>query len=175
MLTPGKSIVIYEDSFTTFYSCLPSKSGMITTAGGCSNRYFILDTGCSPMQYSNLHMTAKVQMALSEFEKQRVTRIFSSYCEAKAPHHVSDQFRVEFEVRGQEIKLFESRPYELDRSKWISHKIARFRKDGDSNVWQLFYSDRKGRWRLFEPYPAEKDIEKLLDEVEKDSSGSFWG
>ena len=114
-------------------------------------------------------------MALSEFEKQRVTRIFSAYCESKVPHHVSDRFRVEFEIRGQEIKLFESRPNELEKSRWVSHKVARFRKNSDTNVWQLYYADRNGQWRLFEPFPEDKDIEKLLDEVEKDSSGSFWG
>jgi len=117
----------------------------------------------------------KVEMPLSEFEKQRVTKIFSAYCEMKVPHHVSDQFRVEFELRGCEVKLFESRPYWQDKSRWTSHKIARFRKDDSSNVWLLYYADRNGRWHIFEPFPSEKDIEKLLDEVEKDSTGMFWG
>jgi hypothetical protein len=117
----------------------------------------------------------KVAMALSEFEKQRVTKIFCAYCEKKVPHHVSDQFRVEFELRGSEVKLFESRPFWQDKSRWTSHKIARFRKDDKSNVWRLYYADRNGRWHIFEPFPGEKDIEKLLDEVEKDSSGIFWG
>jgi hypothetical protein len=114
-------------------------------------------------------------MALSEFEKQRVEKMFSAYCESKVPLHVSDRFRVEFEIRGMEIKLFESRPHELDKSRWVSHKIARFIKKGDFNVWQLYYADRNGRWHLFEPFPEDKDIEKLLDEVERDSSGCFWG
>jgi hypothetical protein len=114
-------------------------------------------------------------MALSEFEKQRVERIFSAYCNSKVPHHVSDRFRVEFEIRGQEIKLFESRPDAMDKNRWVSHKVARFKKDSGSNQWHLYYADRNGRWRLFEPFPSETDIEKLLDEVEKDSSGSFWG
>jgi hypothetical protein len=114
-------------------------------------------------------------MALSEFEKERVTRIFSAYCEAKVPHHVSDRFRVEFEIRGQEVKLFESRPFWEDRSKWVSHKIARFRKESGTNLWHLYYAGRNGRWHIFEPFPSETDIEKLLAEVEKDSSGIFWG
>jgi len=117
----------------------------------------------------------KVEMALSEFEKQRVTKIFSAYCEMKAPHHVSDQFRVEFELRGSEAKLFESRPYWRDKSKWVSHKVARFKKDDSLNLWQLYFADRNGRWHIFEPFPSETDIEKLLNEVEKDTSGIFWG
>jgi hypothetical protein len=114
-------------------------------------------------------------MALSEFEKQRVEKVFSVYCESKVPLHVSDRFRVEFEIRGMEIKLFESRPNKLDRSRWVSHKIARFKKKSDLNVWLLYYAGSNGRWRVFEPYPEDKDIEKLLDEVERDPSGCFWG
>jgi hypothetical protein len=117
----------------------------------------------------------KIKMPLSEFEKERVERIFSAYCAMKAPHHISDQFRVEFELRGEEVKLFESRPFPLDKSQWISHKIARFKKDRESNCWCLYYADRNERWHSFEPYPSDKDIEKLLAEVEKDMSGIFWG
>jgi Protein of unknown function (DUF3024) len=117
----------------------------------------------------------RLKLALSEFEKQRVIKVFSAYCETKVPHHISDQFRVEFELRGNEVKLFEFRPYRLDKSKWISHKVARLKKEIDTNTWYLYYADRNERWHLFEPYPSDKDIEKLLAEVEKDSTGIFWG
>ena len=114
-------------------------------------------------------------MALSELEKKRVERLFSAYCESKIPHHVSDRFRVTFEIRGDEIKLLESRPDWRDKSRWIQHKIARFRKESETNIWHLYFCDRNGRWRLFEPFPSGKDIEKLLAEVDRDSCGSFWG
>ena len=159
-----------------FPLCLPLNSGGSTLQAYMPDGYFMLDTGSSPLQYGRSKTgRAKVQMPLSEFEKQRVERVFTAYCGAKAPHHISDRFRVEFEIRGGEVKLFESRPDMLDRGRWVPHKVARFRKNVESNLWQLYYSDRKGRWRLFEPFPEDKDIEKLLDEVEKDSSGSFWG
>jgi hypothetical protein len=114
-------------------------------------------------------------LAISEFEKQRVIKIFSAYCETKVPHHISDQFRVEFELKGNEVKLFEYRPDQLEKSKWVCHKVARLRKENSANSWCLYYADRNERWHLFEPYPSDKDIEKLLAEVEKDPTGIFWG
>ncbi|HEX9022409.1 MAG TPA: DUF3024 domain-containing protein [Geobacteraceae bacterium] len=114
-------------------------------------------------------------MSLSEFEKQRVERIFSAYCAMKAPHHISDRFRVEFELRGDEVKLFEARPDLMAQSRWNSYKVARFRKNGEENRWYLFYADRNERWRPFEPHSSDTDIEKLLAEVEKDPAGIFWG
>ena len=114
-------------------------------------------------------------MSLSEFEKQRVIKIFSAYCAMKAPHHISDQFRVEFELRGDEVKLYESRPYRLDKSQWISNKIARFKKDAATNCWFLYYVGKNGQWRLLEQHPPDKDIEKMLAFVENDTAGIFWG
>ncbi|HTP63930.1 MAG TPA: DUF3024 domain-containing protein [Geobacteraceae bacterium] len=114
-------------------------------------------------------------MSLSEFEEQRVEKIFSAYCAMKAPHHISDRFKVEFELRGNEVKLFESRPDPLEKGRWTSHKIARFRKDSEENCWYLYYADRHERWQLYEPRPSDKDIEKMLAEVEKDTAGVFWG
>jgi len=114
-------------------------------------------------------------MPLSEFEKQRVIKVFSAYCETKVPHHISDQFRIEFELRGCEIKLFESRPDWRDKNQWVSQKVARFKKNIGTNSWQLYYADKNDRWHVFEPYPTDKDIEKLLAEVETDSTGIFWG
>ncbi len=114
-------------------------------------------------------------MGLSEFERKRVEKIFAAYCEKRVPHHVQDRFRLEFEIRGDEVKLFEARPHWEENNAWVSSKVARFRKDPQSNCWQLYFADRNGRWHLFEPCPASSDIEKLLDEVEKNSTGAFWG
>ena len=114
-------------------------------------------------------------MSLSEFDAQRVEKIFSAYCAMKVPHHISDRFMIEFELRGNEVKLFESRPDPSENNRWTSHKIARFRKNIDENRWYLYYADRNERWRIYDPLPSDKDIEKMLAEVEKDPTGVFWG
>jgi len=114
-------------------------------------------------------------MALSEFEKEKIEKIFTAYCEKKVPLHIRDQFRVEFEIRGNEVKLFEFRPYWKDTNEWIPQKVARFKKDPGSNSWTLYWTDRNGRWHVFEPYPSSRDITKLLAEVDNDKTGIFWG
>jgi Protein of unknown function (DUF3024) len=116
----------------------------------------------------------RVDMALSEFEKKRIERLFAGWCAKRVPLHVQDRFRVEFEVRGNEVKLFEARPHWQDAGSWIASKVARFKKDETTNCWQLFSAGRDGRWRLFEPYPISINIAKLLAVVEKDSTGIFW-
>ena len=114
-------------------------------------------------------------MALSEFEKKRIDKLFAAYCEKKVPHHVQDRFMVAFEVRGDEVKLFASKPQWQGQREWTAIKVARFKKDAATNCWQLYGADRNGRWQLFEPYPISMDIEKLLAAVERDVTGIFWG
>ena len=114
-------------------------------------------------------------MALSEFEKERIKKIFSSYCHKRMPLHHRDHFKVEYEIIGNEVKLHELRPSWQDKGKWISHTIARFKKDIVSESWVLYCADRNRNWRIFEPYPSHKDISKLLEVVDNDKTGIFWG
>lgn len=114
-------------------------------------------------------------MALSEFEKKRIEKIFSTYCKHKVPPHARDQVRVEFQVRGNEVVLFEVRPHWQGGGDWIPMKVARFKKDDKTETWQLYWADRNSKWRKYPPLPFHRDIEKLLAEVERNESGAFWG
>jgi hypothetical protein len=114
-------------------------------------------------------------VSLSEFEKKRIEKIFSDYCHKKVPPHLHDQIRVEYQVRGSEVILLETRPVWDDPTRWTSMKIARFKKDSKTETWQLYWADRNERWRQYPPLPFHRDIERLLDEVEKNETGAFWG
>ena len=54
-------------------------------------------------------------------------------------------------------------------------RIARFKKDPKTETWQLYWADRNSKWRPYPPLPYHRDIEKLLQEVEKNETGAFWG
>jgi hypothetical protein len=114
-------------------------------------------------------------MSLSEFERARMEKLFTAYCEGKVPPHVRNKVRVTFKIRGNEVKLFECRPRFNDPATWGELAVARFKKDEKKSVWLLYCADRNNKWHLFEPYPESKDIEKLLAEVQRDQTGIFWG
>jgi hypothetical protein len=114
-------------------------------------------------------------MALTAFEKKRVEKIFTDYCDKKIPPQYRNELRVEFQIRGDEVSLFEVRPAWDDPTRWISMKVARFKKDHKTETWQLFWADRNSRWKTYPPLPYHRDIEKLLEEVEKNETGAFWG
>lgn len=114
-------------------------------------------------------------MPLSEFERERIERLFGEYCRGKVPPDVRDKIRIEYKITGNEVKLFECRPRFDDHSVWTQLPVARFEKDEKRNTWLLYCADRNSKWHLFGLNAENKNIEKLLAEVERDTTGIFWG
>jgi hypothetical protein len=112
---------------------------------------------------------------LSEFELKRVEKIFADYCEKKIPAYLQSKIRMEYQVREDEVTLFESRPVWDDHAMWISGKVARFSKDRETGGWFLYQAGHDGGWCQYEPLPFHRQIEKLLDEVDKNETGAFCG
>jgi hypothetical protein len=114
-------------------------------------------------------------VSLSEFELKRIGKIFPEYCEKRVPAHLSSEIKIEYQIRGDELTLYESRPVWDDHAKWISGKVARFKKDPQTETWYLYWADANGRWIEYSLLPCHRDIAKLLAEVEKNGNGAFWG
>lgn len=114
-------------------------------------------------------------MALSEFETERIKRLFSAFCDRRVAPQFRTKIRVEYRIRGDEVTLYESRPGYNDPSRWYSTSIARFKKEPATNLWSLYWADRSDKWHRYEPAPSHADIDTLLTEVDRDPTGIFWG
>ena len=88
-------------------------------------------------------------------------------------------FKSNTQLGGSEVKLFECRPRYDDHSVWTELPVARFKEDEKKNekknTWLLYCADRNSKWHLFKPNGEHKNIEKLLAEVDRDTTGIFWG
>ena len=113
--------------------------------------------------------------ALPPLTKQAIDARLNRYCEERVPEHVRDQIRLLFKVRGLSVTLFESRPLWNDPTQWVDGKIAQFRYDLETGTWTLYCADRNGRWHRYDPQVPSKDFDDLLQEVERDPTGIFWG
>ncbi|MGE4542989.1 MAG: DUF3024 domain-containing protein [Pedobacter sp.] len=114
-------------------------------------------------------------MTLSEFEIRRIEKLFKSFCDRRVPERLREQIRVEFRVRDDAVELFESRPLYNDPSTWVSTRIARFKKTSRNGSWIVYWADRNAQWKRYEPCVPHRDIEALLQVVEEDAIGTFWG
>ena len=80
-----------------------------------------------------------------------------------------------FKVRGDSVTLFEEKPSFPDPSEWVDIVVAQFRYDLKKREWTLYSADRNSRWHEYWDIDPHKDFEVLLQEVEEDPTGIFWG
>jgi hypothetical protein len=99
------------------------------------------------------------------------------HCEAKTPAELSHEMRLDVEVRGDAITVFDSRPpWHPDMgTEWTQVKVAQFRFDETRKMWSLYWSDRNGRWHPYDDVDPSPDIGDLLDELDADPTGIFFG
>ena len=98
------------------------------------------------------------------------------YCEQRVPPDAIDQVRVELvESRGAMTIVERRAPWREDYGpQWTTLEVARFRFMSQDRTWQLFWRDRNAKWHRYD-LPPSRDIGPLLDEVDRDPTGIFWG
>lgn len=114
-------------------------------------------------------------MALSELQLAEVKRRLSAFCDARVPSAVRDKLRIGFRVRGHDVILFEERPGFQRPAEWHEMAVAKFRYVATERVWRLYCQHRDLQWHSYQALPAAKDFKRLLDEVDTDPTGIFWG
>ena len=114
-------------------------------------------------------------MGFSELEKQRIKKVVGGYCDQKIPAHLQNQIKLLYKIRGYDVKIIESRPHYIHKSEWTEHPIARMKYDAESMEWQLFWGRASGRWEKYPNLEPTKNLQRLIDEIEKDLLYVFWG
>jgi hypothetical protein len=116
-------------------------------------------------------------VALPELVALAAVRRLERFCESRVPEHARDAVRLEFVVRGNSITLVERRaPWHPDYGTGCSSlKIAQLRYDADARAWSLYCRDRNERWFPYTEARADSDVAPLLEAVDTDPTGIFWG
>lgn len=114
-------------------------------------------------------------MALSEIQRAQVMRRLTVFCDVRVPPAIRDKVRVGFRIKGSEAVLFEERPDFHDPHEWREMVVAKFKYVGARRQWRLYCQHRDRRWHEYEALPAARSFDRLLDEVDADPTGIFWG
>lgn len=93
----------------------------------------------------------------------------------RLPERARGQIRYELDVADRHLTLYEGRPpwrpeYGPD---WTRFPIVRFHYTKARREWATYWRDRNSRFHRFDPIPASRQIEELLDAVDADSTGIF--
>lgn len=114
-------------------------------------------------------------MALPTLTRSLVEAKLKRYCEGRVPIHARSSVRLVYKIRGNAVTLSEERPLFTDPSKWVAIAVAQFRFNPNTSEWTLYCADRNSRWHAYNQSDPSPKIEALLQAVDEDVTGIFWG
>jgi hypothetical protein len=97
-------------------------------------------------------------------------RKVQNYAAKIVPPEFPDQIKMEVDLRGRTVTVFECRPpWRKDiEPEWTRRGVAEMKFDTESSKWMLYWSDSNGRWHIFD-LVSPRSIDKML----KRASSSF--
>jgi hypothetical protein len=117
------------------------------------------------------------KMGLSDQEKRLAEAALGRYCDKKISLEVEGKIKLTWKFRGNSVTLFECRPPWRGKTTdpWTEMPIAQFRYDDKMKEWTLYCADRNDRWHDYMDCDPAKSIQTLLEAVDEDPTGIFWG
>jgi hypothetical protein len=86
-----------------------------------------------------------------------------------------DQLDISFRISGQSVEIVEIRPQWNDPTRKSESPIAKATYVKSQKIWKLYWMRADGKWHAYPPFPSSASLEKVLDAIEADRNGCFWG
>jgi hypothetical protein len=115
-------------------------------------------------------------MTFSIEQLGEIDNVVGKWCVARVPPELKSQIDHDYEIDGQAVTLFEVRPMwrgapgELTRNPFV-----RFRQAKTTGIWKIYWRRQTGKWELYAPTPAAKNLTVALAIIEADHHGCFFG
>lgn len=95
---------------------------------------------------------------------------------ASMPAHVASQLRYRLDTYRNAVTLVESRAVDPQdpSGDWFDVFVARLRFTR-SRGWELYWPDRDSNFHVYEPVEPTQDVTMLVDEIQRDPTGIFFG
>ena len=101
--------------------------------------------------------------------------LLTAFCSRHSSAVVSDQLRYAFEFEANAVVLQALRPGFMVPDTWATVPVAKLRYSEARRTWSLYWSDANGRWHRLSSVPMAADLRILLQQIETDAAGVFWG
>ncbi|MEI5984894.1 DUF3024 domain-containing protein [Sphingobacterium sp. PU5-4] len=100
-----------------------------------------------------------------------------NFVEARRPKEEKIREKLDFGYSwdGQTAFLFEIRPQWNDPTNILELPFAKLRFVKSSKLWKLYWMRGSGKWEAYEPKPENVNLQLLLDEIDHDGYGCFFG
>lgn len=128
-------------------------------------------------EYRLITLTLKKiqEMAISEFETFKIEKLASQFCAARNKHFPPEQLKICYRVEDQDLYIFEVRPHWKNPEISTELMTAKIKYIKSKSIWRLYWQRQNMKWVSYEPMESSSDLSLLLEEIEKDPFGCFWG
>jgi hypothetical protein len=110
---------------------------------------------------------------LPEIDLERVRR----WAATRVSPQLQDKARVEVDVKDRAITIFQCHPPWKPEfgPDWTRVPVARLRYTRKRNDWTLYWADRNSEFHVYRQLVPSHRIDHLIQEIDKDPTGIFWG
>ena len=98
-----------------------------------------------------------------------------SWCTGRVPVQMRDRVRVECEVSDRHLTVVEVRSAWDGVGRHTREEVARLRWTQTRREWSLYARTGNLQWCRYDLLPPSSAVEPLLDEIDRDPTGIFWG
>lgn len=115
---------------------------------------------------------------MNKLETLSITEVqLRSFIAAKRPKDEDIRRKLDYGYswNGQTAILFEIRPQWNDLTNILELPFAKLRFVKSSELWKLYWMRGSGKWEAYEPKPESPTLQLLLDEIDHDGYGCFFG
>jgi len=114
-------------------------------------------------------------MAFSELELQMIESTVGAMCRRRSPPGLQDQLRLVYEVEGHVVTISEERPDWRKPKERRRSPAARLRFARSTGLWTLYWMRRDLRWHAYDLESPRRDLRTLVEVVDADEDGAFFG
>ena len=114
-------------------------------------------------------------MAFSEIDIRRIKNSVGELCRRHTPEHLKDQLKFTYELDNNSVSVYEVRPAWDNPKEETKMGVAKFRYIRSRNLWKLYWMRRDLKWHLYDPENMPTSLEALVQVVEQDKHGAFFG
>lgn len=114
-------------------------------------------------------------MAFTEAQLAEIEAKVGGLCRRKSPAHLTSEVRIDYVVERHTVTIVERRAPWRAGEHWSAQGCARFKYTANEKRWKLYWMRRDLKWHAYQLDRPLRSLAALVEEVEIDEYGAFFG
>ncbi len=114
-------------------------------------------------------------MSFNDIELQRIKKEVGGFCLKRCPEYIRDKVRLDYKIDNRDVIIIEIRPRWNNPDEIIETPIAKIKYILSQKIWELYWQRANMKWVKYDQKKSSKSLSELVQEIDSDPFGIFWG